>query len=178
MLTKYDMADLQLPPRHALQPRISSLAIRVPGKHEFFRVHPDEDFTACFSLLEDKGYRNNIYVVHPNLVEQVGQDAFEAQLHLAVNRDGEYFILYCKFPSRPDEPYATTRLEVVEESKQSWVRMMSKDDGDGYQALKAGAALSDPIWPDKPFMELLENIGDRVIDDSDHPLLKRLRGDL
>lgn len=177
MLTKFDMAAFQLPPRHSLRQRIAPLTIRKPDPQEFFRVHPGDDYTGDFSLLEDKSTRK-IYIVHPDIAEEVGRDAFAAELHLAVNLEGGYFITFCKYPSRPDEPYATTRIEVVEEAKLSWVRMVHKTNGDGYQSLKAGSPLPAPTWPDTPFLDLLSSLGDRLITDLCHPVLMRLRGEL
>ena len=46
-----------------------------------------------------------------------------------------------------------------------------------YRIFKAEGQLSDPIWPDKSLQELLElAFKDRVIDNMDHPVVRRLRG--
>lgn len=177
MLTKFDMAGMQIQPRITRR-EDGPMAIRLPGPQEFFRVCPEEGFSASYNLLEDKQDKK-VYVVHPDLEELVGKDAFPAELRLAVNRDGEYFFLYCKYPSRPDEPYTTTRLNGVDEAQRCWVRLRRKDGEDGYEIIKARGELPEPVWPKKPFLDLLScAASDRVILEEDHPILMRLLGDI
>jgi hypothetical protein len=46
-----------------------------------------------------------------------------------------------------------------------------------YEMFVAGSTISDPIWPDLSFPELLRiAFKDRYIDSLDHPVVKRLRG--
>ena len=41
----------------------------------------------------------------------------------------------------------------------------------------AEAAIAEPAWPEVPFKELLRiGFRDRLVDNVDHPVLKRLRG--
>jgi hypothetical protein len=43
--------------------------------------------------------------------------------------------------------------------------------------MQAEGEHSEPVWPDRPFNELLKlGFGDRIIDSADHPVLKELRG--
>ena len=47
----------------------------------------------------------------------------------------------------------------------------------GYRIHEAQGELSDPIWPDKSFQELLEvAFRDRIIESENHPVVRKLRG--
>lgn len=94
---KLDMAALQIQPR--LAPSISTMyALRLPSAQEFFMVNPDPSFVASFELLEDKGSQDSkkIFIVTPELADEVAGDSFSAEVRLAVNQQGEYFFLYSK----------------------------------------------------------------------------------
>ena len=103
LVKRYDMVAMQIQPRSVF-PLNSRFPLRLPEKTEFFRVNPDDSFSASYSMFEDKKYRK-IYIVHPEMEAEMTGDTFDADLFLAVNSYGEYFIIYCKYPPQPDEPY-------------------------------------------------------------------------
>ena len=176
VVKKYDMAALQIKPRYLAKGH-GSLSLRLPGDREFFRVNPFS--RAYFNLLEDTtGNGKRYFILDSGLVDEVGSDGFEAEVLLAANLNGEIFLLFCKLPSRPDEPWATSRLNVVEAAETEWVRMVRAVGRDGYEALRASGKHPEPTWPAKSFMEILEDAAPYiVIDDRDHYLLRRLRGE-
>ena len=46
-----------------------------------------------------------------------------------------------------------------------------------YEIFAAIGTIPDPVWPESPFNELLRiAFRDRIIDDPEHPVVKRLRG--
>jgi hypothetical protein len=48
-----------------------------------------------------------------------------------------------------------------------------------YDVFQASAELSDPTWPEAPFRDLLRvAFKDRFIQSLDHPVLKKLRGEV
>jgi len=59
-----------------------------------------------------------------------------------------------------------------------WLRVKANMDLGAYDMYEATAAIPDPVWPTATLRELLK-IGFResLIDDLDHPVLKRLRGE-
>ena len=49
----------------------------------------------------------------------------------------------------------------------------------GYEVFQAQGNLPDPVWPDQPFGYLLRTaFKDRFIKTLDHPMLRRLRGEV
>jgi hypothetical protein len=48
-----------------------------------------------------------------------------------------------------------------------------------YDVLEAAGTFPEPDWPDMPLRQMLSMaFKERVIDDLDHPVLKRLRGEI
>ena len=82
----------------------------------------------------------------------------------------------------PDEggrrnAWAETAREACELAKTAWVRLAADMSLGAYRIYEAEGQLSGPVWPDKPFPELLKlAFKDRIIDSGDHPVVKRLRG--
>jgi hypothetical protein len=58
--------------------------------------------------------------------------------------------------------------------------MMSNNSIGAYEALEAGREIPDPTWPELTFAEILEIAfgHGHVIDDRDHPAIRKLRGEL
>ena len=177
LVKKFDLAALSIRPRN-IDPFNVPFPIRLPDSREFFRVNPDPSCTASLNLFEDKKTKK-IYIVDPDLEDEFAGDDFPADLFLAVNRECQYFIIYCKRPSRPDEPYATTRFNIVEDARKTWLRMRRMENTDGYESVKATGSLPEPIWPVKSFADIMEtSAADVVINDVNHPIVKWLHGEV
>jgi hypothetical protein len=60
---------------------------------------------------------------------------------------------------------------------EKWVRVTANMSLGAYEISEARGELSEPIWPDYAFGEIL-NIAfrDRLVNRADHPLIQRLQG--
>jgi hypothetical protein len=57
------------------------------------------------------------------------------------------------------------------------VRVTSNMSLGAYEIFEATGELPEPNWPELPFSEILKiAFRDHIVDRSDHPLIKRLRG--
>ena len=73
--------------------------------------------------------------------------------------------------------WTDTAQEAMHLGREHWMRLMPDMGLGAYRIYQAEGQLSDPVWPDKPFEELLEiAFKGRVIDSPDHPVVRRLRG--
>ena len=55
--------------------------------------------------------------------------------------------------------------------------MKANQPNGAYDIFVAEAAIAEPAWPEVTFKELLRiGFRDRLVDNVDHPVLKRLRG--
>ena len=68
----------------------------------------------------------------------------------------------------------------MEEAKQFWVRRQADRSNGGYIITKAmNVKLPDPKWPEMTLSEIVDRAFDKFyIDNMDHPVLQRLRGEM
>jgi hypothetical protein len=59
-----------------------------------------------------------------------------------------------------------------------WIRVKANMSLGAYEIWEAQGKLPDPEWPDLPYKELLRIAfrDQKIINDLDHPVVKRLRG--
>jgi hypothetical protein len=100
-------------------------------------------------------------------------------LTTCITRQGTVFIWPVALPDVDGRrsAWADTAHEAVKYAAEVWVRLVPDMGLGAYRVYRAEGQLSDPIWPDKTFPELLEiAFTHRVIDNPDHPIVRRLRG--
>lgn len=165
-----------------VQKALLTVPVRKPDKSWFVRAHPDPAYrlqTAVIELKEDR----ETYLVAPTLRSNLAAEAtFKAKLLVtAMNRAGTLFLWELNLPradGRTDE-WTRTALEAVELATQNWVRVAANMALGAYDVYQASGALSEPEWPTLPFRELLRvAFKDRFVDTLDHPVLRRLRGEV
>jgi len=77
--------------------------------------------------------------------------------------------------------YNRSRMEHYERAKTDWVKIAANKDLGAYDIFIPKATLPEPEWPEKPasITDALEiTFKDRYVDTEDHPVLKRIRGEL
>jgi hypothetical protein len=65
-------------------------------------------------------------------------------------------------------------------AKKSWVRIKANMNLGAYEVFEASSTISEPTWPkDLTFEQMLRIAfkGGRLVEDLNHPVLKRLRGE-
>lgn len=157
--------------------------VRKPDKGWFVRAHPDRTNywleTAVIEMKEDR----EMYLVARDLWPELSSEAtFKPKLLVtSINRQGVLFLWELALP-RPDgrrDEWASTALEAVELATKRWVRVTANMSLGAYDIVEAGARLPDPEWPKTKLADLLRvGFRDRFISDLEHPLLRRLRGEV
>jgi hypothetical protein len=62
---------------------------------------------------------------------------------------------------------------------EGWIRLASNLSLGAYEIFEPTGNLPDPEWPDIEFNEILKiAFRDKIIDDTNHPVLKQLRGEM
>jgi hypothetical protein len=155
---------------------LSRVSVRKPNRHEFFRVHPA--FVLDTTVFTDKDERES-YLVTPSMRGALVGEARPVLLVLAITRQGALLIWPVSLPSEDGRRNAWTESaqEAMALAKEHWVRLMADMSWGGYRIYKAEGQLSDPVWPENLFEELLEiAFRNKVIESEDHPIVRRLRG--
>lgn len=180
--TSFDLGSIRLRQDFAagapVKKALLTVPVRKPNKQEFFRVHPAESHRLQVGLLilEDTG---EIYVVTPDVADQLGSDVALRCLVLTINRQGVVALWPLAMPDEDGRlhEWGRSALEAANLAKTSWVRLRSNRSLGAYEVELATANLADPVWPDMPFAEIVSvALRGRIIDSTDHPVIRALRG--
>ena len=159
-----------------------TIPVRKPDKSWFVRTHPDEGYRLQTGVIELKEERETYLVAKPLWPELAAEPMFSPRaLFTAMNRQGVLFLWPCRLPG-PDgklDEWGRTALEAAVLASSSWVRVTANMNLGAYEVAQAMGSLSDPEWPVMPLGELLRvAFKERHIDNINHPVLRRLRGEV
>lgn len=154
--------------------------MRKPGNQTFFRVHPDADrrFQAAMLQLKDDG---ECFLVSRPIVPDVAQEIRAKQLYYALTRDGIPFLWPVNLPGEDGrlDSWSQSAHAAAQIAESSWVRLVANRGFGAYDVMQATGNLDEPNWPDLDFEAVLQlAFKDRVINSADHPVIRRLRGEL
>lgn len=180
--TLFDLNRLRIQPETAPVARklLLTVPVRKPGKQEFIRVHPDKAWSLTTSTLTTADDRTT-YLVDPDLRSVLANDIAPTMLVGAVTRQGVFFLWPLRLPSADGRALAwhTSALEAAELAKNAWVKVTANMALGAYEVLAAQGQLGEPTWPDVTFGQVIDlAFKDAYLRDADHPVLRRLRGEL
>ncbi|MCP5278901.1 MAG: hypothetical protein H6935_11145 [Thiobacillus sp.] len=179
-----DLSALRLPQDFStgvsVKKVITSIPMRKPGNQTFFRVHPDADrrFQAAMLQLKDDG---ECFLVSRPIVPDVAQEIRAKQLYYALTRDGIPFLWPVNLPGEDGrlDSWSQSAHAAAQIAESSWVRLVANRGFGAYDVMQATGNLDEPNWPDLDFEAVLQlAFKDRVINSADHPVIRRLRGEL
>jgi hypothetical protein len=151
-----------------------------PGPQVWFRVHPDEAYRLPVALLNLKD-ENETFVVDPSIADQLAAEIVPHILFTYVTRQGVVGIWPVRMP-RSDgrtDGWMRSSHEAAQLGTTRWVRLQANRSGGAYDVNVTKAQLPEPEWPDMTFERLLEiAFTDHIIESLDHPVLRRLRGEI
>lgn len=159
-----------------------TVPVRKPDKSWFVRVHPSESYRLQTGMLELKEDRE-CYIVAPALwPEMASESTFGVRtLFTAINRQGVVFIWQVSLPG-PDgrvNEWNRSALEAADRAVKGWIRVQANMSLGAYEIFEATGDLPEPEWPKYSFRDLLAAaFRDKRIDARDHPVLRRLRGEV
>jgi hypothetical protein len=159
-----------------------TVPVRKPEKSWFVRVHPADGYalqTAVVELKEDR----ETYLVAPALWPALAAEStFSPRaLFTAINRQGVLFIWPVRLPGADGkvDAWSQSALEAAQKARKGWLRVAANMALGAYEVWDATGELGEPEWPDKPFRGLLAiAFKGRFIDSLDHPVLRKLRGEV
>jgi len=157
-----------------------TVPVRKPDRQWFVRVHPDPTWRLDTAVLHLKEERET-YLVDRPLWPGMPGELVPTTLFTAVNRQDVVFLWPVRLPGadgRSDE-WNRSALKAATMGMDGWVRVAANLSLGAYEVFKPSADLPDPKWPDVDFRGLLEiAFRERFVQSPDHPVLKRLRGEL
>lgn len=157
-----------------------TVPVRKPDRQWFFRIHPDESWRLTTAIFEDKVDRE-IYLVDRSLFGELPGEIVAETLFTAINRQGVVFLWPVKLPQSDgrQDAWKKTSMEAAELGMKKWVRVAANMSLGAYEVFEASGEFPAPVWPEVDFPELLKvAFRDKFIRNIDHPVLRRLRGEL
>jgi len=156
-----------------------TVPVRKPGKQDFFRVRPGEDWRLETMVLEIKEDRET-YLVAPELWPELPGELVPKVLLITINRQGVIAIWPVRLPGEDgrQDNWSRSALEAADLGRRNWIRLVANMSLGGYEIYQATRDdLPEPIWPDLSFQEILKiAFQDRFIQTLDHSAIRRLKG--
>lgn len=157
-----------------------TVPVRKPTKLAFVRVHPSPEFRAALAILRDDN--GDMYAVHPTVYPYLTNEASPAMLYTTQDEGGTVFLWPVTLPG-PDgrtNTWSQSAHAAAQAAQTDWLRVSSRRDAQMYGTTKSKVSRPDPKWPEKSFEDLLRVAFDdgRLIDSLDHPIVRRLQGEV
>jgi hypothetical protein len=155
--------------------------IRKPNKFEWVQFKADETWRIQVATLIWKEDQEKHYVVEPELWAST-PEIIPMLLVTTITTQGTVFFTPVRLPGpdgRHNEWHRTLFEGVQLGMEGKWVRFVANQSLGGYDVWAAAGDLGPPNWPATSFEKLLEvALRDRIIADREHPVLRRLRGEM
>ena len=133
------------------------------------------------ALLVLKDERSEPYLVAPGIVAEMSAETSPHLLVTYVTRQGAVGLWPLRLP-RSDgksDSWMRTAHEGANLGMTRWVRLTANLPNGAYDVQVTSANLSEPEWPDMAFEKRIEiAYRDHIIESLDHPVLRRLRGEI
>lgn len=180
--TNLDLNSLRLPPNYGatlgVKKVFTTIPVNKPDKTKFFKVLTGEEWVFGAYILQLKEV-NETYLVSPHIAPILGGLARPAQLHAAIDRHNNVFLIPVFLPGEDGKrnQWHESLAQAVNLAETHWVRVVANMSVGGYDVLQAQGALAEPVWPDTS-MEELVNVAFRckIIDTENHPVIHGLLG--
>ena len=154
--------------------------VRKPYRQEFVRVRPEEEYHYSTGVLELKEERET-YLVDPDLWDILPGEIVPKILLTTINKQGVLTLWPIRLPGEDGrlDNWNASAMEAAQLAQSQWVRVAANMSLGGYETFIATGDLPEPEWPDKPMQEIMDiAFKDRYINSEDHPVIRRLRGEM
>ncbi len=168
---------------------VNSIPIKKPKPGvEFFRIRPGSEWKFDTHLL-DLGGKNDgegkfllKRDLYPEVMETKKLKLVTIYTGIAYG-SGDIFLSAIAQPNAEgkDHEYNRTRRLAYTKAETHWVKLQTNEPIEAYDTVFAMSKFPDPEWPEEPenMTKALElAFKDKIIDDHNHPILKKLRGEL
>lgn len=157
---------------------LATVPVGKPGKQTWFRIRPGPEWQLTAWLLEWEEDGSQYFML-PHLAEGLEGELKRANLRLVVTPAGSVRLWPIRQPNADgtDNPWFQSARRIAALAEQTWVRMRSDREAQGYTAVVAEVDFDEPIWPEQSFQELLKiAFAGKVVEGLDHPVVQRLLG--
>jgi hypothetical protein len=161
---------------------ITTVPVRKPSREWFVRTRSGPAYRLQTAVLELKEDRETYLVSPPLWPELASETTFSSRLLIAaVNRQGTLFVWPIRLPGADGkiDDWSRSALDAAKEAESLWVRVVANMSLGAYDITVATGQVAEPQWPDLTFQQIIKiAFRDKMIDTWDHPVLRRLRGEV
>jgi hypothetical protein len=157
----------------------TTIPVRKPGKQDYVRVHPDPDYRIETAVLEIKEEQET-FLVAQELWDELPRELTPKVLFTTINRQQVTSLWPIRLPGDDGriDTWNGSAMEAATFAQKQWVRICSNKSLGAYDVYQATGEIPEPEWPELDLGQILEiAFKGRFINDFDHPVLKRLRGE-
>jgi hypothetical protein len=157
---------------------LTTVPVRKPFGQHFVRVHPAKEYRGNFALIEVREERE-FYLVPPRIARELPGEFSLRTLFTAITRQEVLFLwpVILPDPEGRHNEWHRSAGEAALLAQKKWIRIRSDMALGAYAIYEAQGELSEPVWPEYSFRELLKiGFRDHLVDSFDHPIIKKLRG--
>ena len=187
----FDFSRLRLPPTFeqgiTTKKLVTTIPVRKPRSGlDFFRIRPESEWTFQTYLLDLKEDEEEKYLIDPDLVPKIISTGKlkPVTIYTGITFTGQVlFLSDIPFPDMDgkDNEYNRSRRIAYDIAESKWIKIQANKALGSYDITEAVSELPEPRWPEEPeTMEKAIKVAfkNNLIEASDHPVLKRLRGEL
>jgi hypothetical protein len=159
---------------------VLTIPVRKPNRQEFVRIHPAEDMSLKTAVLQLKEERET-YLVDPGLWSELPGEIIPTVLFTTINRQGVLTVWPIRLPAEDGRhnQWHLSALEGATMAKTQWIRLSANMSLGGYDVFVATGNFPEPEWPDITFQKIMDiAFKDHFIQNIDHHVLRRLRGEI
>lgn len=159
---------------------LTTVPVRKPSNQTFVRVHPSDEWRQSALVLQLKE-DGECYFVHPSLYGELASEVRPKMLYTYVTRDGNVALWPVNLPGEDGrlDSWSQSAHEGAKRAEINWARLVANRTVGAYDIYEASSLADEPMWPEKSFKEILSlAFKDRLIVSLDHPIVKRLRGEI
>lgn len=180
----FDVKRLRLSQRFSqgadVKRALVTVPVRKPSPQEFFRVHPDEGWRLDTAVIEIKADRE-VYLVDPEIWPLFPNECKPKTLYTTIDRRNVVTLWPVRLPDESGrlDDWSLSAHEAAQLATERWVRLSADMALGAYRIDVAMGAFPDPVWPEATYQDLLKiAFKGKLIEDLDHPVLRRLRGEI
>jgi hypothetical protein len=165
-----------------VQKAILKIPVRKPSKGAFCRAHLSDAYRIAAAVIDPDDGNREVYLVPQALQPALATEPTLKPVLLvaAIDRQGVLFLWPAGLPKgeRDCDAWSSMR-KAIDAATRRWVRVTWSDGLRAYEVSYPTADLGEPNWPDLTFSRMLGiAFKDRLITTLDHPILRRLRGEV
>ncbi|MDA0746217.1 MAG: hypothetical protein O2954_06840 [bacterium] len=157
-----------------------TVPVKKPDRQWFVRTHPDTAFQLTTAVLELKE-EQEIYLLSKDLWTELPGEIIPKIFFTSINRQGVVFLWPIRLPGEEGniDDWNRSALEAAEMARSGWIRLAANRSLGAYDVFEATGDLPEPEWNLTEFQDLVNTaFKGRYIEDLEHPVLRRLRGEI